>query len=598
MISDWTVDTGTGNTSAPVVSSATYNFVAGDVGHWFFVQSGTNWYANCWYPIASVASNKATLSAAIGDGVCVDTTKGPPSPQWVASTVAGVASTGTPTGGVGTVDYSQATTSGANGTDLVSTNATTNPCTVTSASAPFSRNEVGNTIRISAGTSWTTGYYEIISVSGSTATLDRACGSSASITGGTWRMGGAFQFGNSLDDLFTEQFSATNGTGAGRIFIRAGTHTANGSITTAAAGGTQAPIIVEGYQSKRGDSPTGDNRPLISISTNIWTYGAQWHRYNLRVTGTGTSTVALGTNNVSINCFDANTSTAVGRIALTTSVESLVLNSEMVSIRGLGVQLPNSLSVRLQGNYIHSSNIAMTQGTNNAVFVINNLIEDIATTVLNASALQSTAGVFSGNTIVGGVTPRGTGISFITGTTDPFIIGNIIYGFVTGITVPGTQYSFFTNYNNFFNNTTNRTNVLTGPNDQTLDPQFVNVAEVTGTSATSATSVLTAASARDLSAVVPGRDYLYISSATGAAVGHYQITAVNDGADTVTLSPSPGTGSNITWSIITGRNYAIGTNLKGLGFPGAFPGGYTTAYTDIGGVQRQEAGSGGGTRIY
>lgn len=35
-------------------------------------------------------------------------------------------------------------------------------------------------------------------------------------------------------------------------------------------------------------------------------------------------------------------------------------------------------------------------------------------------------------------------------------------------------------------------------------------------------------------------------------------------------------------------NFAIGTNLRGMGFPGAFPGGLSTGYLDIGAVQRQE----------
>src|SRR5689334_8551301 len=56
------------NTASPVVSSASYNFAAGDVGHWLFIQSGTNWTPG-WYKIASVASNQATLDAAAGHGV-------------------------------------------------------------------------------------------------------------------------------------------------------------------------------------------------------------------------------------------------------------------------------------------------------------------------------------------------------------------------------------------------------------------------------------------------------------------------------------------------------------------------------------------------
>src|ERR1700677_5124809 len=62
--------TGTGNTASPVVSSASYNFAAGDVGAWLYVQGGTNWTPG-WYQIASVASNKATLSAGVGQAIQV-----------------------------------------------------------------------------------------------------------------------------------------------------------------------------------------------------------------------------------------------------------------------------------------------------------------------------------------------------------------------------------------------------------------------------------------------------------------------------------------------------------------------------------------------
>lgn len=44
-------------------------------------------------------------------------------------------------------------------------------------------------------------------------------------------------------------------------------------------------------------------------------------------------------------------------------------------------------------------------------------------------------------------------------------------------------------------------------------------------------------------------------------------------------------------------NFAIGTNLKGLGFPGSYPSGLSVGYVDIGAVQREEASGGGGSSI-
>ena len=56
---DGAATSATGN--SPVFSSASYNFVAGDVGAWLYIDSGTNWIPG-WYQIASVASNVATIA--------------------------------------------------------------------------------------------------------------------------------------------------------------------------------------------------------------------------------------------------------------------------------------------------------------------------------------------------------------------------------------------------------------------------------------------------------------------------------------------------------------------------------------------------------
>src|SRR6185503_9870086 len=63
MNTDGAATSATGN--SPVFSSASYNFVAGDVGAWVYIALGTNWTPG-WYQIASVASNVATLTATIG----------------------------------------------------------------------------------------------------------------------------------------------------------------------------------------------------------------------------------------------------------------------------------------------------------------------------------------------------------------------------------------------------------------------------------------------------------------------------------------------------------------------------------------------------
>src|ERR1044071_7124465 len=80
-------------------------------------------------------------------------------------------------------DYSQQDASQYSGTNLASTNGTTNPSVVTSATHNFVAADVGNIIRITAGSNWTTGYYQIVSVSSNAATLDRAVGTAATLSG-------------------------------------------------------------------------------------------------------------------------------------------------------------------------------------------------------------------------------------------------------------------------------------------------------------------------------------------------------------------------------------------------------------------------------
>ncbi|HLX53469.1 MAG TPA: hypothetical protein VKR58_05995 [Aquella sp.] len=75
------------------------------------------------------------------------------------------------------------------GTDLASTNSTNAAPVVTSATHNFVAADVGQAIDITVGTNWIQGIYTIISCAANAATLDRPCGTVASITSGTWNEG-------------------------------------------------------------------------------------------------------------------------------------------------------------------------------------------------------------------------------------------------------------------------------------------------------------------------------------------------------------------------------------------------------------------------
>lgn len=133
--------------------------------------------------------------------------------------------------------------------DLVIGSTTTQ---LTSSANPFTSAEVGNTIRISSGTGFTTGLYEVVSVSGSVATMDRSVGT-ASSTGGNGKLGGA---------LATPIPAATAMVSGNTVWIRSGTYTLT---APAALTGTVTVGSFIGYGSTHGD---GGTAPTITTATN------------------------------------------------------------------------------------------------------------------------------------------------------------------------------------------------------------------------------------------------------------------------------------------------------------------------------------------
>lgn len=87
---------------------------------------------------------------------------------------------------------------------------------------------------------------------------------------------------------------------------------------------------------------------------------------------------------------------------------------------------------------------------------------------------------------------------------------------------------------------------------------------LTGTSASYAAAVVTLDGTPDLSGVVDtGAHVLYLVTSTG--VRFFKITAVDNGADTVTVTPSPaGTASGLSWAIGGVRATIAGTESKAL----------------------------------
>lgn len=165
-------------------------------------------------------------------------------------------------GGGGT-DYTLQDAAAFNGTDLV-IDGTTNT-KVTSATHNFVAADVGNFINVTAGTNFTVGRYQIVSVASNAATLDRAAGTVGS-TGGTWYEGGAI----------ASPAIAAAVTIAGNVIYVKYSATAY-AITTASAGVASgcvnmvSGVLMMGYDTNRTLVNADANRPLLQLSGTVST---------------------------------------------------------------------------------------------------------------------------------------------------------------------------------------------------------------------------------------------------------------------------------------------------------------------------------------
>lgn len=226
-----------------------------------------------------------------------------------AATVWELRTTGSDNSGGGFVagasgtDFSQQDAAQANGTDLV-IDGTTNTL-VSSATHNFVAADVGNLIQITAGTGFTTGFFQIVSVAANKATLDRSAGVLSS-TAGTWAMGGALASPGKL---------ASGIVGGNTAWVKSGTYTFT-SASTNIAGGCMSinvsPVRIFNYEVTRGDN--GAKSTLIAdgvittftlltlgSSAGVFLRGIKWDG-NSRTASGGINTAGTSGNHLLAEC--------------------------------------------------------------------------------------------------------------------------------------------------------------------------------------------------------------------------------------------------------------------------------------------------------
>ncbi len=600
MMTDLTTDSNTANTNSPVCSSGTYNFTATDVGHWLYIKSGTNWTPG-WYQIVSVANNKATLSAAIGQAIQTDGSVA----HYKPNTVAGCATVGTPTSGTFTIDYSQKDASPFASTDIAVVTTTT----LTSASNPFTKAMVGNIIHITAGTA-TAGWYEIKSVAVVTATIDR----SATTTGinNTGKVGGALSLGSSDDAVFELAIAGSGVVPSTRYFIQSGTYTLGGAVSIAANGANDQKTKWTGYQTLRGDSPAYANWPVFDCGSNTFTTNTLTEFSNIKFIGSAAPVFGGTYGGQMINCSFINTSTTAGRDACNIAAGGypIFLGCEFRSLRGQGVSCDAASAS--SGGPVSFTNctfsdsdvglkITTVDGVSSTPRVLNCLfVNNVTHNIQHSGGTATHNTIIQGNTFYGAENKLGTGILFLTADRFGAVWNNIFYGLVTGVNNPDTGTNRTSDYNNYFNNTNDvndNTKWMKGPHDLAVDPSFSSVTQRTGSTATTtAGNHLVQPGATFVTWGVAVGDVIHVKSGTGPTAGLYTILTVDSETQITTNETlaADATGDKV-WQITTGRNFAVGTSMKALGYPSAFPGKVSTSnYIDIGAIQRQEPAAGGG----
>lgn len=320
------VSGGTGAT--PVVSSASYNFLARDVGHWLFIASGTNWTPG-WYLITAVSSNQATLDAAVGHVPQYNSTyRG----VLGLNTATGVGSA--TTGGTFTIDYSQST--GISLTGIGGTTTTINAVT----GIVFGKNFLGNVIQILTLTGGTAPQrLQITAAVASTSfTVDKTIGGSG-LSGGTGVLGGP---------LATPGQAGALRLASNQYFLKSGTYNLSGSTANAAGGpvsddttgGSTTPSRWEGYGTYRGDKGT---RPVIAAnaqtSVTVFAFsGAHKTADNIIADGSSGSTnvgfSCSASRSAFIRCKAQNCTTATTGIGFSITATMALIACEATNCNG------------------------------------------------------------------------------------------------------------------------------------------------------------------------------------------------------------------------------------------------------------------------
>lgn len=367
-------------------------------------------------------------------------------------------------------DYSQQDAAQLSLTDLAVADGTT--AVVTSAAAGFTSAMVGNCLHIESGTNWEPSFYAIVTfTSSSQVTLDRSPASAAA-TLGVGKVGGAAKTFESATTIDITDLLA----GGHIVWVKNETGW-NENVLLGSDNSNGAPVTIEGYNTSRGDNPTGSNRPTNDRAggagdafTLDGTSGNHILKHLIGKSAADKGFETSDTNSICINCrATANTGIGFG----SRWVHLIGVESDTNS--GDGVDYATDQG-DVHASAIHDNTligIDMGAGGESATF---NLIYDNGDDGIEEANGGGKTHI-SNNTIDGNTGAATDGFETTTPSAGKVVTNNIFsnngnYG--VNATDGDSAYS---DYNDFFGNVTAaRINFPTGDNDSTADPTFTDAA--------------------------------------------------------------------------------------------------------------------------
>jgi hypothetical protein len=374
-------------------------------------------------------------------------------------------------------DYSQQASAQVAYTDLV-IGAAPNQNTLTSAANPFGSTSPGNCINITGGTGFTTGLYRILSVSGSTATMDSAVGTAGS-TGGTGNLGGAF--------ATLSKATSHMSYGGQTTYIKGGPYLLTSGITDpylSAGAGTISRII--GYTSTRGDGGQATLRANSGLTMYATTasYDTTLSWENITFDSNGHTGVALSLDSPAnvrlqlLNCVFTNftsSSYVVGSSSFSfLSIQGCEFTN--TSIYDAVINYATGDGITIIDSYL-GNNTGLGGGGSQSQIYINGAPANISRCIVYNGSGSTMSGITLRNVQAGNVQNNSVVNNAVTGilcdngfSPNVSITNNIISGSATGINASyaNTPSLLAINHNAYWNNTTDKTGFTAGTGEVSL----------------------------------------------------------------------------------------------------------------------------------